>query len=80
MGFADFVTASVVLAGAVFLLYRSIWKKGGSCHGCSNGACRSPQRESAELVRLGQLRRPSAQTSTTAPGQLTDASGGGCGR
>lgn len=54
MGFADLVTAGLILAGAVYLLYRSIWKKKGHCHGCTSGACRSEPRE---LVRLGERRR-----------------------
>jgi hypothetical protein len=60
MGFADFVTASAILAGASYLLYRSILKKKGFCHGCESGACRPPPRETAELVRLGRPRRPAA--------------------
>jgi hypothetical protein len=57
MSFADFVTASLILAGAAYLLYRSIWKKKGHCHGCEAGTCRSEPRETRELVRLGDRRR-----------------------
>lgn len=41
MGFADIVLMGLIAAGAVYLLYRSIWKKKGYCHGCSSsGKCR----------------------------------------
>jgi hypothetical protein len=60
MGLADLVTAAVILAGAALLLYRSIVRTKGGCHGCESGGCRPPQRETAELVRLGQPRRPAA--------------------
>lgn len=35
MGFADIVLAGLIVGGAVYLLYRSIWKKGGYCAGCT---------------------------------------------
>jgi hypothetical protein len=40
MGIVDFVLIGLIVTGAVYLLYRSIWKKGGYCHGCSSsGKC-----------------------------------------
>jgi hypothetical protein len=66
MGLVDVVTMTVVLAGAVLLLYRSI-RKGGSCHGCSGG-CRSAQRDAADLVRLGRLGRPAPDDPASPPG------------
>ena len=36
MGFADIALMVLIAAGAVYLLYRSIWKKKGYCHGCSS--------------------------------------------
>lgn len=38
MGARDVVWMVVILAGAGWLLYRSLWKKKGQCHGC-NGCC-----------------------------------------
>jgi hypothetical protein len=51
VGAADLVIAGLVLAGALYLLYRSMWKRGGGCHGCDGAACGRPA--SAPLVRLG---------------------------
>lgn len=39
MGFSDIVWMAVIVVGAVYLLYRSLWKKKGHCSGCSTGAC-----------------------------------------
>jgi hypothetical protein len=61
MGLPDAVTAAVILAGAVYLLYRSLWKGGGSCHGCDGGACRPSSRGHAGLVRLGGTERVRAR-------------------
>jgi hypothetical protein len=50
VGPGDLVTAALILAGACWLLYRSLFKRKGACHGCDGGACRPPER--AALVRL----------------------------
>jgi len=41
MGVSDFVIAACIIAFAMYLLYRSLWKKKGCCHGCScdGGGC-----------------------------------------
>lgn len=40
MGFVDVALMILIVGGALYLLYRSIWKKGGYCHGCSSsGSC-----------------------------------------
>lgn len=39
MGLADIVWMAVIIGGAVYLLYRSIWKKKGHCSGCGSGTC-----------------------------------------
>lgn len=39
MGVKDIIIAAVILIGAVYLLYRSLWKKKGHCQGCSDGSC-----------------------------------------
>jgi hypothetical protein len=36
MGFVDIVLAGLIVGGAVYLLYRSLWKKKGYCHGCDS--------------------------------------------
>ncbi len=52
MGLADAFIAAGILAGALYLLYRSLWKGKGSCAGCASGACGTPGRGAAPLVRL----------------------------
>jgi len=39
MGVADIIWMAVIISGAVYLLYRSIWKKKGHCSGCEVGTC-----------------------------------------
>jgi hypothetical protein len=41
MGFSDIIIAAVILAGACYLLYISLWKNKGNCcgSGCSGGNC-----------------------------------------
>ncbi|HAM33954.1 MAG TPA: FeoB-associated Cys-rich membrane protein [Deltaproteobacteria bacterium] len=41
MGIVDFVLIGLIVGGAFYLLYRSLWKKKGYCHGCdSAGKCK----------------------------------------
>jgi len=41
MGFVDIALIVLIVTGAIYLLYRSIWKKRGYCSGCSSsGKCR----------------------------------------
>jgi hypothetical protein len=41
MGIVDIVLIALIVGGAVYLLYRSLWKKKGYCHGCdSSGKCK----------------------------------------
>jgi hypothetical protein len=59
MGAADLVIAALVLAGALYLLYRSLLRRGGGCPGCDGGACGRPP-ATTPLVRLGARdQRPS---------------------
>jgi len=39
MGSADIVWMVLILGGAGYLLYRSVWKKKGHCQGCDNAGC-----------------------------------------
>ena len=39
MGVVDIVLMIAILAGAAWVLYRSLWKKKGHCHGCDSGSC-----------------------------------------
>lgn len=39
MGTGDMIIAGIILAMAAYLLYRSVWKKKGHCHGCESGCC-----------------------------------------
>jgi len=41
MGIVDVVLIVLIVGGAVYLLYRSLWKKKGYCAGCdSSGKCK----------------------------------------
>jgi hypothetical protein len=39
MGIVDIVLMVMFIGGAVYLLYRSLWKKKGHCSGCSSETC-----------------------------------------
>ena len=39
MGIVDIIWMAVILGGASWLLYRSVWKKKGHCQGCDSGSC-----------------------------------------
>ncbi|KAF0145811.1 MAG: hypothetical protein FD156_489 [Nitrospirae bacterium] len=39
MGLIDILLMGLIIAGAVYLLYRSLWKKKGHCPGCDSGTC-----------------------------------------
>ncbi len=39
MGFTDIVWMTFIISGALYLLYRSIWKKKGHCPGCDSETC-----------------------------------------
>jgi hypothetical protein len=45
MGFADVIWAASIVAGAIYILYRSLWKKKGHCTGCcSSETCSMKKR------------------------------------
>ncbi len=70
MGLADAVIAAVILAGATYLLYRSLWRGGGSCHGCASrggAACGASARAPAPLVRLAAQPRAGGGQGTPPP-------------
>jgi len=39
MGVTDLIIAAVIVGGALYLLYHSLWKKKGHCQGCETGSC-----------------------------------------
>ncbi|MDA8422767.1 MAG: hypothetical protein M0Z89_05470 [Nitrospiraceae bacterium] len=39
MGFSDIVWMGLIIAGTLYLLYRSVWKKKGHCAGCDSQSC-----------------------------------------
>jgi hypothetical protein len=39
MGFTDIIWMVIIIGGALYLLYRSLWKKKGHCPGCESGTC-----------------------------------------
>jgi hypothetical protein len=52
VGATDLALAAVILAGAGWLLYRSLWKAGGPCRGCAGGGCARGRSAPAALVDL----------------------------
>jgi hypothetical protein len=39
MGFVDIALIVIIVGGALYLLYRSVWKKKGHCPGCDSRTC-----------------------------------------
>ncbi|MDO9307534.1 MAG: FeoB-associated Cys-rich membrane protein [Deltaproteobacteria bacterium] len=39
MGVFDGILATLILAGAFWLLYHSLWKRQGHCRGCERSVC-----------------------------------------
>ncbi len=39
MGAIDILLMGLIIGGALYLLYRSIWKKKGHCSGCASETC-----------------------------------------
>ncbi len=39
MGFVDILLMVLIITGAVYILYRSIWKKKGHCANCDSESC-----------------------------------------
>ncbi len=36
MGIVDVALIVLIVGGAIYLLYRSLWKRKGYCHGCDS--------------------------------------------
>jgi len=43
MNWQDLLLASAIIIGALYLLYRSLWKKRGYCPGCTGESCPGKQ-------------------------------------
>ena len=39
MGLVDIFLMGIIISGAVYILYRSLWKKKGHCYGCDSTTC-----------------------------------------
>lgn len=44
MGLIDILLMTAIIGGAVYMLYRSIWKKKGHCSGCNDMTCHIKKR------------------------------------
>lgn len=44
MGLIDIPLMTAIIGGAVYMLYRSIWKKKGHCSGCNDMTCHIKKR------------------------------------
>jgi hypothetical protein len=53
MGVKDFLIAAPILGTALYVLYRSTFRSGGKCVGCSGG-CATPPPKAGKLVTLGR--------------------------
>ncbi|MFZ5799071.1 MAG: FeoB-associated Cys-rich membrane protein [Thermodesulfobacteriota bacterium] len=45
MGPADLIWMVILIGGALYILYRSLWKKRGYCHGCPSQTCHGKKRK-----------------------------------
>ncbi|MBZ0157829.1 MAG: FeoB-associated Cys-rich membrane protein [Alphaproteobacteria bacterium] len=48
MSYTDAIWMVVIIAGALYLLYRSLWKKKGHCQGCDSGVCDKTEKREKE--------------------------------
>ena len=48
MGISDYILMALIIGGALYLLYRSLWKKKG-CAGCPSGECETGKKKSKIL-------------------------------
>jgi len=55
MGFADVFFMAVIVSGAIYLLYRSVWKKKGHCSGCETG-CSAQVSSMRKIVQFNRRR------------------------
>ncbi len=52
MGFADIVLIILIIGGAFYLLYRSLWKKKGHCQGCDSATCDMKKKLRQGIVKM----------------------------
>lgn len=48
MGVVDIILVVLIVGAAVYILYRSIWKKKGHCSGCNVETCETKEKGSKE--------------------------------
>ncbi|MBF0551622.1 MAG: FeoB-associated Cys-rich membrane protein [Deltaproteobacteria bacterium] len=48
MNLTDVVWMGAIISGALYLLYRSLWKKQGCCSGCSSTTCQAGKKISKD--------------------------------
>lgn len=52
MGLADLAWMALIIGGAGYLLYRSLWRKHGCCQGCDNVGCAGNTVKHSSRVRI----------------------------
>lgn len=62
LGSSDMLWMGAIIAGALYLLYRSVWKKNGHCQGCTSGTCAVSEKA---CNARGALARQEAQSERT---------------
>ena len=54
MGWTDFFLAGAIIIGAIYLLYRALWKKQGYCPGCDGHACGGGGKDPQPTLRMNE--------------------------
>ena len=53
MAFSDILWMGLIIAGALYLLYRSVWKNKGHCAGCESRTCELENSDCKSDVKRG---------------------------
>ncbi|MDI1471853.1 hypothetical protein THER_0449 [Thermodesulfovibrio sp. N1] len=61
MTIIDIIVAWLIFLGAIYLLYRSLWKMKGHCSGCASGAC---SKKGIKKITNSEMRLYSEKIST----------------
>jgi len=57
MDLKDIIIAAIILAGAFYLLYRSLWKNKGHCSGCGEIGSEKERKNRSKRGRTTQPKR-----------------------
>ena len=54
MSWTDVLLAGAIVLGAVYLIYRSVWKKQGYCPGCDAHTCDGGKKDQQPTLRRNE--------------------------